>query len=90
MLNDSVQEITIEYDSVFRSSTKQLSHTNGLLDHLAHVDTKTTIKTNSSVWEEKAGVGIVLSFLNSSFSIRLPDLTPIFQAELFAIVLKGH
>lgn len=37
--------------------------------------------------EEKAGVGIFSEALSWSFSLRLPDYTPIFEAELLAILL---
>lgn len=80
MLNDSVQEITVEFYNIFLNNTKHLSHTNGLLEvHLAHVDTKIVIKTDASVWEEKAGVGIVLSSLNWPFSFGYRTSRPFFK-----------
>lgn len=41
---------------------------------------------DASMWEEKAGVGIVLSSLHWSFSLLLPDFMTIFQAQLLTTI----
>lgn len=58
-----------------------------LQDYLSHLETSNIIATDASLSDEKAGVGIFSPSLSWSFSIRLPDYTPIFIAELLAIVL---
>lgn len=60
----------------------------GLLnDHLASLNYHVVEETDASQCAERAGVGILSPRLNLSFSFRLPDVTPIFQAEFLAIVL---
>lgn len=51
-----------------------------LQDHLANLETFIVIATDAFVYEEKAGVGIVPSFLDWALWKRLPDFTPIYQA----------
>ncbi|XP_072145416.1 uncharacterized protein [Dermacentor andersoni] len=57
-----------------------------LQDYLARFKIN-VIATDASSCEEKAGVGIYSPSLNWSFSLRLPDYTSVFHAELLAIVL---
>lgn len=60
----------------------------GLLDeHLGNLRSHVVVATDASQRAERAGVGIFSPQLNWSFSYRLPDFTPIFEAEFFAIVM---
>lgn len=45
------------------------------------------VATDASVVQEKAGAGICIPALDCHFPVRLPDFTPISEAELLAIVL---
>lgn len=58
-----------------------------LHDHLCHIQTNAIIATDASQNHEKAGVGIFSHSLDWSYSIRLPDFTPIYTAEFLAVVL---
>lgn len=53
---------------------------NGYRDHLQ-------IATDGSVIQEKAGIGIYVRHLEFSFSVRLPDYIPIYEAEMLAMLL---
>lgn len=88
--NRSVHPIKIQFDDIFPKKCKDLPnrYIKAILeDHLSKLDTNIVIATDASVYEEKAGVGITSLSLDWSFSIRLPDFTPIYQAELLAIIL---
>lgn len=88
--NSSTLNIRIEYDEIFPPQAKLQSLrflTTTLNDYLVHAETKNVIATDASVNNEKAGVGIASDSLGWSFSVRLPDFTPIFEAELVAIIL---
>lgn len=56
-------------------------------DHLRSFPSHVLIATDASQDREKAGVGIFSPSLDWSFSLRLPDFTPIFLAELLAVIL---
>lgn len=87
---DNLSPVEISLDNIFPSNAKLLPARllNSLLkDHLATLNTHVVIATDASQRDEKAGVGIYSQSLDWSFSIRLPDYTPIFQAELLAIIL---
>lgn len=82
--------ITIECDEIFPPLSKfqSSSYLNDRLeDYIAHAEIKNIIATDASVNKEKAAVGIVSDYLGWSFSVRLPDFTPVFEAELLAIIL---
>lgn len=82
--------IMIEFDNIFPSNAKLLPTTylNGMLqDHLTQLGIDHVIATDASMNEEKAGVGIFSESLSWSYAVRLPDFTPIFLAELAAIIL---
>lgn len=86
----SLAKTKIEFDDIFPSNSKFLPsrYLKGLLeDHLGQLGIFNVIATDASMREEKAGVGIFSEALSWSFSLRLPDYTPIFEAELLAILL---
>lgn len=83
-------KLEIKFDDIFPSNAKQLplQYLNiRLKDYLTHLSINNIIATDASVLNEKAGIGIFCTSLDWSFSVRLPDYTPIFIAELFAIIL---
>ena len=88
--NGSNKNIRIDYDEIFppKSKFQSLRFLNDRLeDYLVHAQTNNIIATDASVHDEKAGVGIASQSLGWSFSVRLPNFTPVFEAELVAIIL---
>lgn len=82
--------VPLTFNNIFPNNAKRLPTRllTGLLnDYLSNLDTYVVVATDASQLEERAGVGIFSPQLNWSFSIRLPDFTPIFYAEFMAIVI---
>lgn len=90
LTNDSNHKLITKYDNIFPKKIKfqSLKALNNMLtDCLVHAETNNIIATDASVNNEKADVGIASDLLDWSFSVRLPDLTPVIEAELVAFSL---
>lgn len=83
-------KLEIEFDAIFPSNAREVPLqflNNQLQDYLTHLSTKNIIVMDAPVLNEKAGVGVFCISLHWTFSVWLPDYTPISIAELFAMIL---
>lgn len=90
VINGTNQNITIQYDEIFPPNSKFQSRKflkNRLHDYLVHAQPDNIIATDVSVNDERAALGIVSQSLGWSFAVRLPNFTPVFEADLMAIIM---
>lgn len=82
--------VSISVTEVFDSDARRMS-TGTLLaqlqDHLENLNDPLLIATGGSVNGARLGAGIFIPRLHTQFSVRLPDFTPVYDAEMLAATL---
>lgn len=77
-------------EDIFGTSARYLPSKylcNVVEDHIYSSRDFVCVATDGSVVNEKSGIGILSPLLHFTYTVRLPNYTPIFETEFIAIIL---